>query len=77
MGMADAVDDAATAPNKDAAKRPVLRCMMSSSAYAMQDIEVVLIKLWPNRNVIQMNKPSASRALSHGSAAGLGRRATS
>ncbi|MDA9547961.1 hypothetical protein ACM43_26660 [Bradyrhizobium sp. CCBAU 45321] len=60
MGMADAVDDATRAPNRDVANRPVLSFMMSSSACAMQDIEVVLIKLWPNRNVIQMNKPSAS-----------------
>lgn len=33
---------------------------MSSSAYAMQDIEVVRIKLWRSPNVILMNKPSAS-----------------
>jgi hypothetical protein len=62
MGMADAAGDAMTAPNKDAATRPVLRFMMSSSAYAMQDIEVVLIKLWRNRNVMLMNKSSAKLA---------------
>jgi hypothetical protein len=39
MGMADAAGDAAKAPNKDAATRPILR-FMSSSAYAVQDIEV-------------------------------------
>jgi hypothetical protein len=61
MGMADAAGDAARAPNRDAATRPILRFMMSSSAYAMQDIEVVLIKLWRNRNVILMNKSSAVR----------------
>ncbi|BAR63145.1 hypothetical protein NK6_10012 [Bradyrhizobium diazoefficiens] len=33
---------------------------MSSSAYAMQDIEVVLIKLWRNRNVMLMNKSSVA-----------------
>lgn len=32
---------------------------MSSSAYAIQDIEDVLIKLWQNRNVMLMNKSSA------------------
>lgn len=31
---------------------------MSSSAYAIQDIEGVLIKLWQNRNVMLMNKSS-------------------
>jgi hypothetical protein len=36
--------------------------MMSSSAYAIQDIEVVLIKLWRNRNVMLMNKSSAKLA---------------
>ncbi|MCK1652131.1 hypothetical protein IVA88_11875 [Bradyrhizobium sp. 149] len=44
MGMAFAAGDAAKAPNiapnKDAATRPVLSFMMSSSAYAIQDIEV-------------------------------------
>jgi len=30
--------------------------MMSSSAYAIQDIELVRIKLWRNRNVMLMNK---------------------
>jgi hypothetical protein len=44
MGMADAAGDAAKAPNiapnKDAATRPVLSFMMSSSAYAVLDIEV-------------------------------------
>jgi len=37
--------------------------MMSSSAYALQDIEVVLIKLWQNRNVMLMNKSSADPPL--------------
>jgi hypothetical protein len=62
MGMADAAGDAMMAPNRDAATRPVLRFMMSSSAYAIQDIEVVLIKLWRNRNVMLMNKSSAKLA---------------
>jgi len=60
MGMADAAGDAMMAPNRDAATRPVLRFMMSSSAYAIQDIEVVLIKLWRNRNVMLMNKSSVA-----------------
>jgi hypothetical protein len=61
MGMADAAGDAAMAPNRDAATRPILRfMMMSSSAYATQDIEVVLNKLWRKRNVMLMNKSSAS-----------------
>jgi hypothetical protein len=60
MGMADAAGDAMMAPNRDAATRPVLRFMMSSSAYAKQDIEVVLIKLWRNRNVMLMNKFSVA-----------------
>jgi len=34
--MADAVDEAARAPNRDAATRPVLRFMMYSSAYAIR-----------------------------------------
>jgi hypothetical protein len=60
IGMADAAGDAMMAPNRDAATRPILNFMMSSSAYAIQDIEVVLIKLWQNRNVMLMNKSSAS-----------------
>jgi hypothetical protein len=60
MGMADAAGDAAMAPNRDAATRPILRFMMSSFAYATKDIEVVLIKLWQSRNVMLMNKSSAS-----------------
>jgi hypothetical protein len=60
MGMADAADDAMMAPNRDAATRPILNFMMSSSAYAVQDIEAVLIKLWRNGNVMLMNKSSAS-----------------
>ncbi|MEY9735777.1 hypothetical protein ABH985_003566 [Bradyrhizobium ottawaense] len=63
MGMADAAGDVAKAPNmapnRAAATRPILRFMMSSSADAIQDIEVVLIKLWRNRNVMLMNKSSA------------------
>jgi hypothetical protein len=55
MGMATAAGDAAMAPNRDAATRPILRFMMSSSANAVQDIEVVLIKLWRNPNVMLMN----------------------
>jgi hypothetical protein len=61
MGMADAAGDAMMAPNRDAATRPILSFMMSSSAYAIQDIEVVLIKLWRSRNVMLMNKSSARR----------------
>jgi hypothetical protein len=61
MGMADAAGDATMAPNRDAATRPILRfMMMSSSAYAIQDIELVLNKLWRRRNVMLMNKSSAS-----------------
>ncbi|MCK1743977.1 hypothetical protein IVA80_24850 [Bradyrhizobium sp. 139] len=62
--MADAAGDAAKAPNKaphkDAAARPILGFMMSSSAYAIQDTEVVLIKLWRSGNVLLMNESSAS-----------------
>jgi hypothetical protein len=60
MGMADAAGDAMRAQNRDAATRPIFGFMMSSSAYAIQDIEVVLIKLWQNRNVMLMNKSSAT-----------------
>ena len=74
MGMADAAGDVAkapnVAPNRAAATRPILRVMMSSSAYAIQNIEVVLIKLWRKRNVMLMNKFSKSARL-----AGLGRMA--
>jgi hypothetical protein len=57
--MADAAGAATRAPNRDAATSPIFGFMMSSSAYAIQDIEVVLIKLWQNRNVMLMNKYSA------------------
>jgi hypothetical protein len=43
--------------------------MMSSSAYARQDIEGVRIKLWRSRNVMLMNRSSANPP----SRAGLGR----
>jgi hypothetical protein len=63
MGMADAAGAAAKAPNKApdraAATKPILRFMMSFSTYAIQDIELVLIKLWRHRNVMLMNKSSA------------------
>jgi hypothetical protein len=65
MGMADAAGDAAMAPNRDAATRPILIFMMSSSAYAVQDIEVVLIKLWPEP------KCNADEQIFSQSAAGL------
>jgi hypothetical protein len=60
MGMADTAGDAMRAPNKDAATRPILRFMMSFSAYAIQDVEVVLIKLCRTRNVVLMNKSSVT-----------------
>ncbi|MGX4771258.1 hypothetical protein ACWAUC_15875 [Bradyrhizobium guangdongense] len=70
--MADAiVDDATKAPNRDAATRPILSFMMSSSAYAIQDIEVVRIKLWRDRNVTLVNKPSANPPWSRSSVVSL------
>jgi hypothetical protein len=57
--MADAGADAVRAPTRNAAARPIFEFMMSSSAYAIHGIEVVLIKLWQNRNVMLMNESSA------------------
>ena len=72
MGMADAADDAAKAPNKapnrDAATRPFLRFMMSSFADAGQDIEVVPVKLWRRQNVMLMNKIFGQLVVAAGSA---------
>jgi hypothetical protein len=51
MGMADAAGDAATAPNRDAATRPILNFMMFFLRLRRTDTEIVLIKLWRNRNV--------------------------
>jgi hypothetical protein len=66
MGIADAGDAANApnvAPNRPAATRPILKVMMSSSAYARQDIEVVLLKLWRSRNVMLTNRPSVTSHL--------------
>jgi hypothetical protein len=61
MGMADAAGDAAKAPNKDAATRPILRFMMCLPPLTQYRIsKFVLIKLWRNQNAMLMNKSSAS-----------------
>jgi hypothetical protein len=65
MGMADAAGDAAKAPNKDAATRPNLSFMMSSSAYAIQDIEVC------SDQIVAEPKCNADEQIFSQSAAGL------